>query len=78
MEGMNKACAMVRNYWDRMLKAWKKVSVDDLETIENMFQSLDASGDGVLNAEDISEQRDHRASMMMMQAGASGRSKMRV
>ena len=61
-----------------MLKAWKKVSVDDLETIENMFQSLDASGDGVLNAEDISEQRDHRASMMMMQAGASGRSKMRV
>ena len=57
-----------------MLKAWKKINLNDLETIDNMFQSLDSSGDGVLNAEDIDEASDHRASMIM-QAGTNGTSR---
>ena len=47
-----------------MLKSMHKVSSDDLHVLEKMFRSLDASGDGLLSADDITEQSDQAAMQM--------------
>lgn len=47
-----------------MLKNMHKVTSDDLHVLEKMFRSLDASGDGLLSAVDITEQSDQTAMQM--------------
>ena len=41
-----------------MLKAMNKVSEGDLELLEEQFAKLDKSGDGMLSAQDITEEND--------------------
>ena len=47
-----------------MLKAMSKVTETDLDLLEEQFNMLDKSGDGILSAQDITEDDDSSMTMM--------------